>query len=449
MSSDTHTNGVAVAIRDVGKCYELYARPLDRLRQTLWRGRRRFYDEFWALRGVSFDLARGESIGIIGRNGSGKSTLLQMIAGTLQPTEGAIDVHGRVAALLELGSGFNPEFTGRENVYLNGAILGLNEREIDARFEEIASFADIGAFLDQPVKTYSTGMAVRLAFAVQVQLEPEIFIVDEALAVGDAAFQIKCMNRMRRLLEQGVSVLLVSHDVNSVRSFCDRVVWLDGGRLIELGEPREVTSRYLQLLLGGAAPAEEPEPATAEASEAATAAPAPRQTTIRKLHTFADRPSLTRWGSGELRIEAAAIESGVPGREAVFEHGGQIHIEFRLRATKSVASEHIGFGFALRNIRGLDIITYTTWEAGLRLPALAAGHEVRLAFEFRNILAAGQYELVLNVEDVVTNVERHYYDFVENVAIIQVVSARSIFSAVLPEVTQTLCEVSPTTAAGG
>ncbi|HOW19105.1 MAG TPA: ABC transporter ATP-binding protein, partial [Phycisphaerae bacterium] len=204
---------IAVAVRDLGKCYGIYPRPMDRLKRTLWRGRRRFCTEFWALRNVSFDLRRGEAIGVIGRNGSGKSTLLQMIAGTLRPTEGEIEVRGRVAAMLELGSGFNPEFTGRENIYLNGSILGLSISEIDRRFDEIAAFADIGAFLDQPVKTYSTGMLVRVAFAVQTVLEPDVLIVDEALAVGDAAFQIKCMTRMSRLLDKGVSVLLVTHDV--------------------------------------------------------------------------------------------------------------------------------------------------------------------------------------------------------------------------------------------
>ena len=195
----------AITVRGVGKCYEIYARPIDRLKQTLYRGRRKFYREFWALHDISFEVAPGESIGIIGRNGSGKSTLLQIIAGTLRPDSGEVSVRGRVHALLELGSGFNPEFTGRENVYLNGAVLGLPRREIEARFDQIADFADIGDFLDQPIKTYSTGMVVRLAFAVQALLAPDVLIVDEALSVGDEGFARKCyawLENFRRAKER-------------------------------------------------------------------------------------------------------------------------------------------------------------------------------------------------------------------------------------------------------
>jgi lipopolysaccharide transport system ATP-binding protein len=237
-----------IHVDGLGKCYEIYSRPFDRLKQTLWRGRRQFYREFWALRDVSFEVRRGEALGIIGRNGSGKSTLLQIIAGTLRPTEGRVAVRGRVHALLELGSGFNPEFTGRENVFLNAAVLGVPPGEARARFDEIAAFADIGDFLDQPIKTYSTGMVVRLAFAVQVLLRPDILIIDEALAVGDAAFQMKCFNRMQQLREQGVSVVLVTHDTQTVRSFCHRAIWLDQGRIMQEGRTVDVTSNYVQFL---------------------------------------------------------------------------------------------------------------------------------------------------------------------------------------------------------
>jgi lipopolysaccharide transport system ATP-binding protein len=234
----------AITVRNLSKCYQIYDRPEDRLKQGLWRGRKRFYREFWALRDVSFEVRKGDTVGIIGRNGSGKSTLLQLIAGTLTATAGSVEVNGRIAALLELGSGFNPEFTGRENVYMNGAILGLDRAEIDRRFDAIAAFADIGEFIDQPVKTYSSGMMVRLAFSVSVNVEPEILIVDEALAVGDMGFQFKCMERLERLTRSGTTLLFVSHDIAAIKAFCGQVIYLVNGRMRAQGTPDEMTELY-------------------------------------------------------------------------------------------------------------------------------------------------------------------------------------------------------------
>jgi teichoic acid transport system ATP-binding protein len=240
MSSD-----VVVRLDHLAKCYRIYDKPQDRLKQALWRGRKRFYQEFWALREISFSVTRGETIGIIGQNGSGKSTLLQIIAGTVTPTAGTSEVQGRVAALLELGAGFNPEFTGRENVYLNATILGLAREEIDARYQDIVAFAEIGEFIDQPVKTYSSGMYMRLAFAVAVSVEPNILLVDEALAVGDVRFQSKCVDRMRQIQRQGTTILFVSHALDHIKRFCLRCLWLDGGRLVLDGEASWVADRYL------------------------------------------------------------------------------------------------------------------------------------------------------------------------------------------------------------
>jgi lipopolysaccharide transport system ATP-binding protein len=242
---DQGDDDLLVSVSKVSKCYHLYGRPQDRLWQALWRGRRQYYREFWALRDVSLEVRRGETIGIIGRNGAGKSTLLQLIAGTLTPTSGSVAVRGRVAALLQLGSGFNPSFTGRENVYLNGAILGFSSVQIDERFDAIAAFADIGDFIDQPVKTYSSGMMVRLAFAVSTCLEPEVLIVDEALAVGDAAFQFKCRNRLDQLVEQGTTLLFVSHDITMVKSMCHRALYLAAGMERGQGSPNELADLYL------------------------------------------------------------------------------------------------------------------------------------------------------------------------------------------------------------
>lgn len=238
---------IAFSLKNVSKCYKRYARPVDRLIELLLPGKSRC-EQFWALRDINLEVAQGETLGIIGQNGSGKSTLLQIIAGTLTPTEGEVQVNGRVSALLELGSGFNPEFTGRQNVFFNGQILGLSVEEIEAKYDDITAFAEIGDFINQPVKTYSSGMVVRLAFAVVANTEPKILIVDEALAVGDAKFQFRCMKRIRQLKEQGVTILFVSHDSSSVKMLCQRAALMNYGRMLEIGNPKEVVNHYTALL---------------------------------------------------------------------------------------------------------------------------------------------------------------------------------------------------------
>ena len=243
MSSD-----VVIQANSLSKRYQVYSRPQDRLKQLVWGDRRCFFEEVRALDDVSFALQRGETVGVLGHNGSGKSTLLQLLAGTLTASSGTSRVIGRVAALLELGAGFDPEYTGRENIYLYGAILGLHRAHIDARFDAIAAFADIGEFLERPVKTYSSGMYLRLAFAVAVSVEPDVLLVDEALAVGDLRFQIKCLGRMRELQERGVTIVLVSHSVEQVRRFCQRALWLDRGRLLMDGPAPAVTDRYVEYM---------------------------------------------------------------------------------------------------------------------------------------------------------------------------------------------------------
>ena len=238
---------VAIRANNLSKIYHVYERPRDRLLQVVAGWRRNFFTEFSALQDATFEIMRGEAVGIIGRNGSGKSTLLQIIAGTLYPSSGTVEVHGRIAALLELGSGFNPEFSGRENVYLNGKILGLSRKEIDDRFNDIVNFSEIGDFIDRPVKTYSSGMFVRLAFSVQVFSQPEILIIDEALSVGDVFFQQKCFKYIRELQARGTTLLFVSHDMVAVRSICTRVLLMNHGNLEFNGAPEEAVSRYYDL----------------------------------------------------------------------------------------------------------------------------------------------------------------------------------------------------------
>ncbi len=235
---------IVINANNVGKYYEIYGQPSHRLWQMLLRERKQFFRKFWALRDVSFKIEKGQSLGIIGRNGAGKSTLLQILAGTLSQSTGSVVVKGKVAALLELGSGFNPEFTGRENVYLNASILGLTRDETDRHFDEIAAFADIGEYIDQPVKSFSSGMMLRLAFAVSACVDPDVLIIDEALAVGDMKFQVKCFDRIRKFKDEGGVFVLVSHDINTINIFCDQTCYLKNGNVSMLGKSRSVTTQY-------------------------------------------------------------------------------------------------------------------------------------------------------------------------------------------------------------
>lgn len=283
--------GLAVRAEGLSKCYRIYNHPRDRLLQALWgrdrRGRpKQFYREFWALQALSFELGRGQTLGVVGRNGSGKSTLLQLLCGTLAPTTGAVQLRGRVGALLELGSGFNPEFSGLENVFLNASLLGLSQAETEARLDQILGFADIGAFIHQPVKTYSSGMAVRLAFAVQAHIDPDVLVVDEALAVGDELFQKKCYAHLERLKERGTAVLLVTHSCPAIIQHCDQALLLHRGKARMLGEPARVTVTYQRLINASDADWDAAFPATS---------------------------ALTQQGS---RAERNALQSTRPGSEA-------------------------------------------------------------------------------------------------------------------------------------
>jgi lipopolysaccharide transport system ATP-binding protein len=249
-------NNIAVRVNNLSKCYHIYDRPQDRLKQLIapklrsliGRNSDDYFRKFWALNDVSFEVSRGETVGIIGRNGSGKSTLLQMICGTLEPTSGTVETRGRVAALLELGAGFNPEFTGRENVYMNATVLGLSQNEIQSRFEDIAAFADIGDFIEQPVKHYSSGMYARLAFAVAINVDPSILIVDEALSVGDEPFQRKCFARIEEIKRNGATILFVSHSSSAITALCDRAILLHKGNKIYTGIPKVAVGWYQKLM---------------------------------------------------------------------------------------------------------------------------------------------------------------------------------------------------------
>jgi lipopolysaccharide transport system ATP-binding protein len=390
MSSDASNSDVVVSVHDVGKCYHIYSQPRDRLMQTLFRGRRQFYREFWALRDVSFDLRRGEAIGIIGRNGSGKSTLLQIIAGTLAPTEGEVQVRGRVGALLELGSGFNPEYTGRENVYMAAGIAGFSPDQVAERYDAIAAFADIGQFLDQPVKTYSSGMVVRLAFAVQTQIEPDTLIVDEALAVGDASFQRKCYRRIENILENNAAVLFVSHSTEQVLSLCNRAVYLERGTVKAQGAPDDVCEMYVKDILE-----ERVGEAAAPADVAADAAPAAGETVLARFG--GGQPGSDVNIQGNLAIEIVRADLRRCGGGEICREDDTIAVQMALRVNREV--DGFAAGVLIKSVHGSDVFGFSRNHAELGLGArLAAGTQLTLEAEIRCRIRPGHYFMTVGLQ---------------------------------------------------
>lgn len=311
---------IAIGVQNLSKCFMIYDRPRDRLKQSLYPRLqsyigttvKKYHREFWAIKDVSFDIKKGETVGIIGRNGSGKSTLLQLICGTLAPTLGAVETRGRIGALLELGSGFNPEFTGHENIYINGAVIGLTKKEIDLRYDDIVAFADIGQFIDQPVTSYSSGMFVRLAFAVSIMADPQIMVVDEALSVGDMNFQAKCMTALTRIQEGGATILFVSHDIGSVKSLCSRGIYLERGKVAAVGPAAEVAEQYIRTMR------EEMNEENRDFSKVSTTfsdvtrknriqLPISSGPEYKNYEKFADKVAPFRYGTGEVRAAFAEL----------------------------------------------------------------------------------------------------------------------------------------------
>ena len=419
-----------IRVDGLGKCYQIYDKPRDRLMQMLMRGRRQFYREFWALRDVSFEISRGETIGIIGSNGSGKSTLLQMICGTLNPTVGDVATRGRIAALLELGSGFNPEFSGHENVYLNASLLGLSKDEIDRKYDAILAFADIGEFVHQPVKTYSSGMMVRLAFAVQAQVDPDILIVDEALAVGDARFQAKCFDRLKTLKENGTSILLVTHSSEQIVTHCNRAILLNHGLMLESGEPRKVVNRYMDLLFGRERKQDEGCIADGKPSTISAQASGRDLRLSREQDLFSSRknynPHEYRWGDGSAHILDYILSSGKEDYPLAVEAGQNIVLSYSVRFISELVRPI--FGVSIKTKEGVTV--YGSNSEMLSVPMSAeigrAGTTLEVTARFRCSLAAGDYFISLGIatkngDDIVPHDRR--YDAIH----IQVLPDRRFF----------------------
>jgi lipopolysaccharide transport system ATP-binding protein len=377
--------GLALRVENVSKQYRIYARPGDRLKESLTRGRLKRHREFWALRGISFEVEAGTTTGIIGPNGCGKSTLLQIIAGTLEPTAGSVWREGRVAALLELGAGFDPEGTGVENVYMNAALMGLTRRETDRLFPDIERFAEIGQFIHQPVKTYSSGMFVRLAFAVASNVEPDILVIDEALAVGDAVFQHRCLRRIKEIQERGSTVLFVSHDAAAVRALCSRAILMSAGRVLSDGVPIEVLNHYQKTVMEREQAFEEEEAAAGERAQEARD----------EREEFAPLRYTYRHGDGSAEIVSAEMLDASRRPVGVVETGSPLMVRVRARFQREV--DDAVFGFLVNDSRGVHAYGTNTKEQQIDLGVLRRGEIVEAVFAFDCWLGLDQFSISLAV----------------------------------------------------
>ena len=396
---------IAIKVDKLGKCYHLYEKPLSRVMDLMLPGPGKRYQPFWALRGANFTIESGQTVGIIGRNGSGKSTLLEMICHTLQPSEGSVEIEGRVAALLELGAGFNPEFTGRENVYMNAAIMGIERSVIEEKFSEIEAFANIGDYINHPVSTYSSGMYVRLAFATSIHMDPDILIVDEALAVGDIRFQRKCFREFERFKREGKTILFVTHAVDLIRSYCDSAIFLHQGEIRCQGEPRDVVHDYLDMLFGS----DETQAEITETDSTPTSnQKKPAQTLAQLPSTINQDPSVDacqkrrsynaseyRWGEQQAQIIDYLVESAAEVDPVVVQQGEEIKVTMRVYFHQTL--DDLIYGITLKTLDGTTVYGANTREREIEVLARGQGSIADVSFTLQNNLIQGSYFFSLGV----------------------------------------------------
>jgi len=429
---------ISIRAQNLAKVYRLYSSAIDRLKESIHPFRKKYSREFYALNDINFELRKGETLGVIGRNGSGKSTLLKIIAGVLTPTSGNFSVDGKVSALLELGTGFNPELTGIENIYFSGTIMGFTKAEMDVKVVDILSFADIGKFVYQPVKTYSSGMFVRLAFAVAISVDPEVLIIDEALSVGDMRFSMKCLRKMKELMTRGTSVILVSHDMASVMNFCGEVIWLHDGKIFQKGNPKRITTNYANYMAYGLLPPEmcrnekmpdsddgEYRPTSqASLTGVCNGAGSELSDKLDKLN-WTDLSSLPCIGEGGAIIKRIAVyvaETG--GSQVVFAGGEECEVLLDIQARSRLSEPIVCADF--RDRKGNLIFGLNTHFIGPSMPEIQGGSQVIVDFRFKMpLLLNGEYSIAVALAD--GSPESHVQHHIVNEALI--INLTSIDSA--------------------
>lgn len=380
---------VAIQVKGLEKAYKLYDKPSDRLKEALGFGRKKRYKEHYALKGVDMTIYQGETVGIIGTNGSGKSTILKIITGVLNPTGGSVHVNGRISALLELGAGFNMEYNGIDNIYLNGTMIGFSKKEIDAKMDDILNFADIGDYVYQPVKTYSSGMFVRLAFAVAINIEPEILIVDEALSVGDVFFQAKCYHKFEEFKEMGKTIVFVSHDLSSISKYCDRVVLLNQGVKLGEGSPKEMIDAYKQVLVGQYVPAADDHSLLSD-KEITAAAAAAAGTVKGEVN-----PELLEYGTKDAMITGYKITDDMGRETSALLKGKECTITMQVHFAHDIEAPI--FAFTIKNIKGVEITGTNTMVEKAFLSPVRAGSDMEITFTQKIDLQGGEYLLSFGV----------------------------------------------------
>ena len=422
-----------IEVINVSKSYKMYNKPTDKLIEALSISGKKKHSEFVALDKVSFSVKAGEILGIMGRNGAGKSTLLKIITGVLTPTSGSVIVDGKISSLLELGAGFNPEYTGIDNIYFYGTVMGMSKKQMDERIDDILSFSEIGDYVFQPVKTYSSGMFARLAFSCAINVEPDILIVDEILSVGDMRFQSKCFNKFKEFKKEGVTILYVGHDVSILRTFCDTTMWLNNGKKIAYGDPTEITAKYVEFMYlddkSEFTTYQKFKEDKSKKIDETSKKIIDEKVLNKKIEEDKFSESIGHWGTNIGLVESVKIINEKNEECYYFAPDEKMIVEVSFSATEEIEWEYFSVALSIKNKEGIDLIVKTTYDENIEF--FKEGGEYKVKYEFVSFLANGEYYLVVALENR-KNTATVYYEYIEGVKYFKIYSDKRMFGVYDP-----------------